>query len=143
MYWKNKQILNFQRNWIHHFQYNISIFGSLTSALREHVSICLFYNIWDNSDIYVHQVYAFVAPKIIGGKNAPSPVGDLGMVEMSQAINLIDVCYEQVSQNWFAFPVEVLRTLPSSSNNIPLVYVIIVESITCIQGKNYGVSSIG
>ncbi|KAJ1443570.1 YbiA-like superfamily [Sesbania bispinosa] len=44
----------------------------------------------------IHKVFAFVAPKIIGGKNAPSPVGDLGMVEMSQAINLIDVCYEQV-----------------------------------------------
>ncbi|TKY65346.1 Riboflavin biosynthesis protein PYRR [Spatholobus suberectus] len=44
----------------------------------------------------IHKVYAFVAPKIIGGKNAPSPVGDLGMVEMSQALNLIDVCYEQV-----------------------------------------------
>jgi hypothetical protein len=44
----------------------------------------------------VLQVFAFVAPKIIGGKNAPSPVGELGMVEMSQALDLIDVCYEQV-----------------------------------------------
>ncbi|CAI8613275.1 unnamed protein product [Vicia faba] len=44
----------------------------------------------------IHKVYAFVAPKIIGGKNAPSPVGDLGMVEMSQALNLIDVSYEQI-----------------------------------------------
>nr|KYP64170.1 Riboflavin biosynthesis protein ribD [Cajanus cajan] len=44
----------------------------------------------------IHKVYAFVAPKIIGGKNAPSPVGELGMVEMSQALNLIDVCYKQV-----------------------------------------------
>jgi riboflavin biosynthesis pyrimidine reductase len=42
------------------------------------------------------QVFAFVAPKIIGGKNAPSPVGELGMVEMSQALDLIDVCFEQV-----------------------------------------------
>ena len=42
------------------------------------------------------QVHAFVAPKIIGGKNAPSPVGELGMVEMTQALELIDVCYEQV-----------------------------------------------
>lgn len=42
------------------------------------------------------QVYAFVAPKIIGGKNAPSPVGELGMVEMTQALVLNDVCYEQV-----------------------------------------------
>lgn len=44
----------------------------------------------------VMQVYAFVAPKIIGGKSAPSPIGELGMVEMTQALELIDVCYEQV-----------------------------------------------
>lgn len=41
-------------------------------------------------------MHAFVAPKIIGGKNAPSPVGELGMVEMTQALELIDVQYEQV-----------------------------------------------
>ncbi|CAK7340144.1 unnamed protein product [Dovyalis caffra] len=44
----------------------------------------------------IHKVFAFVAPKIIGGKNAPSPVGELGMVEMSQALDLIDFCFEQV-----------------------------------------------
>ncbi|PPD71222.1 hypothetical protein GOBAR_DD31890 [Gossypium barbadense] len=44
----------------------------------------------------IHKVFAFVAPKIIGGKNAPSPVGELGMVEMSQALDLIDVCFELV-----------------------------------------------
>lgn len=41
-------------------------------------------------------MFAFVAPKIIGGENAPSPVGELGNVEMTQAIDLIDVSYEQV-----------------------------------------------
>lgn len=44
----------------------------------------------------IHKVFAFVAPKIIGGKNAPTPVSELGMVEMSQALDLIDICYEQV-----------------------------------------------
>ncbi|KAL5555979.1 hypothetical protein UlMin_038215 [Ulmus minor] len=44
----------------------------------------------------IHKVFAFVAPKIIGGKNAPSSIGELGMVEMSQALDLIDVCYELV-----------------------------------------------
>lgn len=44
----------------------------------------------------IHKVYAFVAPKIIGGKSAPSPIGELGMVEMTQALELIDVCYEQI-----------------------------------------------
>ncbi|KAI7736071.1 hypothetical protein M8C21_023688 [Ambrosia artemisiifolia] len=43
----------------------------------------------------IHKVHAFVAPKIIGGKNAPSPVGELGMVEMTQALELIDLSYEQ------------------------------------------------
>lgn len=37
-----------------------------------------------------------MAPKIIGGARAPSPVGELGMIQMSQALNLIDVSYEQV-----------------------------------------------
>ncbi|XP_043805090.1 riboflavin biosynthesis protein PYRR, chloroplastic isoform X1 [Manihot esculenta] len=44
----------------------------------------------------IHKVFAFVAPKIIGGKSAPTPVGELGMVEMSQALDLIDVCFEKV-----------------------------------------------
>ncbi|XP_039118668.1 riboflavin biosynthesis protein PYRR, chloroplastic isoform X5 [Dioscorea cayenensis subsp. rotundata] len=43
----------------------------------------------------IHKLFAFVAPKIIGGENAPSPVGELGNVEMTQAIDLIDVSYEQ------------------------------------------------
>ncbi|KAF5175084.1 Riboflavin biosynthesis protein ribd [Thalictrum thalictroides] len=51
----------------------------------------------------IHQVFAFVAPKIIGGANAPSPVGELGMVEMSQALNLIDVSFEQTWDPYGAF----------------------------------------
>ena len=43
------------------------------------------------------QVCVFMAPKIIGGLNAPTPVGELGMSQMTQAINLIDHSYEQVS----------------------------------------------
>lgn len=42
------------------------------------------------------QVMAFVAPKIIGGVTAPSPVGELGFVEMTQAMNLSDVKYQTV-----------------------------------------------
>ncbi|KAI8473699.1 MAG: dihydrofolate reductase-like domain-containing protein [Monoraphidium minutum] len=41
----------------------------------------------------VHKVMAFVAPKIIGGDRAPCPVGELGFVEMTQAVNLIDTEY--------------------------------------------------
>lgn len=39
---------------------------------------------------------AFVAPKIIGGVVAPSPVGELGFVEMTQALSLSSVAFEQV-----------------------------------------------
>jgi len=39
---------------------------------------------------------AFISPKIIGGITAPTPVGDLGMVEMTQALPLSDVSFEQV-----------------------------------------------
>jgi riboflavin biosynthesis pyrimidine reductase len=38
-----------------------------------------------------------MAPKIIGGLNAPTPVGELGMSQMTQAIDLIDHSYEKVS----------------------------------------------
>ncbi|KAL6516796.1 hypothetical protein OROHE_018084 [Orobanche hederae] len=66
----------------------------------------------------IHKVHAFVAPKIIGGKNAPSPVGELGMVEMSQALELIDVHYEQVGPDMlvsgFLHPVPDLKPVFSS-----------------------------
>ncbi len=35
---------------------------------------------------YVNQLFLFVAPKIVGGKEAPTPVGGLGLAKMSQAI---------------------------------------------------------
>lgn len=44
----------------------------------------------------IHKVIAFIAPKIIGGVTAPSPVGELGMVEMTQALNLTDVSFQQI-----------------------------------------------
>lgn len=44
----------------------------------------------------VHKVMAFVAPKIIGGERAPTPVGELGNVEMTQALTLIDPAWQQV-----------------------------------------------
>lgn len=52
--------------------------------------------VWSMSH-YLQQVMAFVAPKIIGGSAAPSPVGELGMVEMNQALKLSDVTFEQVT----------------------------------------------
>lgn len=36
----------------------------------------------------VHKIWAFIAPKIIGGQTAPSPVGDLGLTRMTEALPL-------------------------------------------------------
>ncbi|URE11661.1 RibD C-terminal domain [Musa troglodytarum] len=73
----------------------------------------------------IHKVYAFVAPKIIGGVNAPSPVGDLGMVQMSQALNLIDVSYEQVGPDMlisgFLQPIPDLSPVIPSSDEISVL----------------------
>ncbi|KAF7817738.1 riboflavin biosynthesis protein PYRR, chloroplastic isoform X1 [Senna tora] len=67
----------------------------------------------------IHKVFAFVAPKIIGGKNAPSPVGELGMVEMSQALDLIDVSYDQVGPDILVSGF--LQPLPDTTPVIPSV----------------------
>jgi diaminohydroxyphosphoribosylaminopyrimidine deaminase / 5-amino-6-(5-phosphoribosylamino)uracil reductase len=39
----------------------------------------------------VQKIWAFIAPKIIGGANAPSPVGDLGLAHMTEALHLTQV----------------------------------------------------
>lgn len=61
----------------------------------------------------MHKVYAFLAPKIIGGKGAPTPVGELGMIEMTQALNLHDVSFEQIGPDMlisgFLQPIHDLR----------------------------------
>jgi diaminohydroxyphosphoribosylaminopyrimidine deaminase / 5-amino-6-(5-phosphoribosylamino)uracil reductase len=36
----------------------------------------------------IQKIFAFIAAKIIGGISAPAPVGDLGLTEMTQAIQL-------------------------------------------------------
>ncbi|MDY7015490.1 MAG: bifunctional diaminohydroxyphosphoribosylaminopyrimidine deaminase/5-amino-6-(5-phosphoribosylamino)uracil reductase RibD [Cyanobacteriota bacterium] len=36
----------------------------------------------------IQKIMAFIAPKIIGGRDAPSPVGNLGFLKMTQALQL-------------------------------------------------------
>jgi diaminohydroxyphosphoribosylaminopyrimidine deaminase/5-amino-6-(5-phosphoribosylamino)uracil reductase len=36
----------------------------------------------------IQKIYAFIAPKIIGGVEAPSPIGELGYTHMTEALNL-------------------------------------------------------
>ena len=44
----------------------------------------------------IHKVLAFIAPKLVGGADAPTPLGDLGLLEMTQAIQLLDSSFELV-----------------------------------------------
>ncbi|TVQ48527.1 MAG: bifunctional diaminohydroxyphosphoribosylaminopyrimidine deaminase/5-amino-6-(5-phosphoribosylamino)uracil reductase RibD [Gloeocapsa sp. DLM2.Bin57] len=48
----------------------------------------------------VQKVMAFIAPKIIGGESAPSPVGDLGLLEMNKALNLNQVTLRQFKDDF-------------------------------------------
>jgi diaminohydroxyphosphoribosylaminopyrimidine deaminase/5-amino-6-(5-phosphoribosylamino)uracil reductase len=47
----------------------------------------------------VQKVLAFIAPKIIGGSNAPTPVGDLGFTTMSEALPLERVRWRVVGSD--------------------------------------------
>lgn len=46
------------------------------------------------------RVYAFIAPKIIGGKNAIGPVGGIGSSDMGKALKLRDVEYKQLGTDF-------------------------------------------
>ena len=48
------------------------------------------------ADGAVQKVLTFIAPKIIGGSNAPSPVGDLGLTFMSDALMLENVQWRAI-----------------------------------------------
>lgn len=51
------------------------------------------------ADGAVQKVLAFIAPKIIGGRGAPSPVGDLGLTSMSKALILDRVQWRTVGSD--------------------------------------------
>ena len=48
----------------------------------------------------VDKVYAFLAPKIIGGEAAPTPVGGTGAPIMSQSFQLERTRWEQIGEDW-------------------------------------------
>ena len=48
----------------------------------------------------VQRVLAFVAPKIVGGADAPGPVGGRGATRMDQALALRDVELEPLGADW-------------------------------------------
>jgi diaminohydroxyphosphoribosylaminopyrimidine deaminase/5-amino-6-(5-phosphoribosylamino)uracil reductase len=47
----------------------------------------------------IQKIMAFVAPKIIGGDSAPSPVGDLFLSEMTQALILQGMTVEMIGED--------------------------------------------
>lgn len=48
----------------------------------------------------VQKIMAFIAPKIIGGQTAPSPVGELGLTEMTQALTLEKVTVRSIGLDY-------------------------------------------
>ena len=48
----------------------------------------------------VDKVYAFIAPKIIGGEAAPTPVGGTGAPTMSQSWQLERTRWERIGEDW-------------------------------------------
>ncbi len=51
------------------------------------------------ADGAVQKIMAFIAPKIIGGQTAPSPVGDLGLFKMTDALGLERVKLETIDSD--------------------------------------------
>lgn len=51
-------------------------------------------------DSIIDKVWAFIAPKIIGGYDAPGPVGSLGIGQMSAALPLSQPSIQQVGEDW-------------------------------------------
>lgn len=47
----------------------------------------------------VQKILAFIAPKIIGGSHAPSPVGELGFMTMTEALSLERVRWQTVGSD--------------------------------------------
>jgi diaminohydroxyphosphoribosylaminopyrimidine deaminase / 5-amino-6-(5-phosphoribosylamino)uracil reductase len=48
----------------------------------------------------IQKVLAFIAPKIIGGQFAPSPIGELGFTQMTEALALEHLALEQIGADY-------------------------------------------
>ena len=51
------------------------------------------------ADGTIQKIMAFIAPKIIGGKSAPSPVGDLDLTLMTEALQLQQITIKTVNSD--------------------------------------------
>lgn len=50
-------------------------------------------------DGVIDKIWAFVAPKLVGGQAAPTPLGDLGITEMSAAVPLHDLTWRSLGSD--------------------------------------------
>lgn len=67
------------------------------------------------ADGCVQRILAFIAPKIIGGVGAPSPVGDLGLSAMTQALALTRVKWSAIGEDYLIEGyLKPVRNLPPS-----------------------------
>ena len=48
------------------------------------------------ADHAIQKILAFIAPKIIGGAEAPSPIEDLGLTQMTEALELEQVKWRSI-----------------------------------------------
>jgi diaminohydroxyphosphoribosylaminopyrimidine deaminase/5-amino-6-(5-phosphoribosylamino)uracil reductase len=51
-------------------------------------------------DRIVDKIWAFIAPKLIGGNTAPGPIGELGIVHMEKALTLSNLTYQNFGEDW-------------------------------------------
>lgn len=66
----------------------------------------------------VNKVAAFIAPKVIGGISAPSPVGGVGSVRMSQAIDIEGAKVERIGDDLFITGYPLARPFPGETISI-------------------------
>ncbi|MEM8613157.1 MAG: bifunctional diaminohydroxyphosphoribosylaminopyrimidine deaminase/5-amino-6-(5-phosphoribosylamino)uracil reductase RibD [Cyanobacteria bacterium P01_H01_bin.105] len=48
----------------------------------------------------IQKLWAFIAPKLIGGNQAPTPIGDMGFQKMTEALNLHNTELEKIGPDW-------------------------------------------
>lgn len=48
----------------------------------------------------IQKIWAFIAPKIIGGAQAPTPIGNMGLMDMSAALKLHQTELERIGPDW-------------------------------------------
>ncbi len=80
------------------------------------------------ADGSIQKVLAFIAPKLIGGRDAPSPIGDLGLERMTDALSLERVQWRAIGTDLLVegyltaacpSPTMPESPLPSTANSVP------------------------